>query len=216
MRNRVLRMLALALLMVLAVSALPAMAAESRASIVTRVLYVNCGSREIEMKNWTWREEIVSVVSSRPQIIKVMNRKELWLTPKRQGQAKITVKYKLNGRTYSTSATYTVKRYPNAVRSLKVNGENIPLRGDDKVCFGGCLGEDAVTIIDLKPASGWSIAKIDAYYWNESRGTGPKTITVKNNKRFRIPKGCCVRVFYTLVNRRYGTFEYEIYMGLGE
>jgi hypothetical protein len=71
---------------------------------------------------------LVSVKSSDTSIIKVKAGKTLYastLKAKKAGKSKITVEVKINGKKQKYSATYTVKKYPNALSSLNVAGKKV-------------------------------------------------------------------------------------------
>lgn len=71
---------------------------------------------------------VVSLKSSKPDVVKVKKGKlfeDCYWIPKKAGKSKITVVLKINGVNHSLSGTYTVKKYPNALKLLKVDGKKV-------------------------------------------------------------------------------------------
>lgn len=202
MKKTALRILALAMLLALTVGALPALAAAAR-SIIVEPLYAGTGSYRMNIRNWSWTEEIVSVKSSNPGVLKVTDADSLEATPRKAGKATITVKYKLGGKSYTIKGKYTVKAYPKPVKSLTVNGERIKLTERQKLRYNheAEYGKKVSVTINLKPRAGWKITKIKAYTrdtWNsKARKT---TLKVANNTKFTVPKDKEAFITYTLEN----------------
>ncbi len=200
MKKIILRILSLAMLLSLVVTAVPAIAAGAR-TIIVETLYTGTGSYDMNIRNWSWKEKVVFVRSSNPSVLKVTNEEGLELTPRKAGKATITVKYKLAGKSYRIKGRYTVEAYPKAVRSLTVNGSKVKLTGEQRRrCVLEVLeGEEVSFTINLKPGTGWKIAKIKAYTqdtWDsKSRKT---TLKVANNTKFTVPKDKEAFITYTL------------------
>lgn len=212
MKKRFLRVLALALMLALAAGALSALAEAKKAKIITEKLYSNTGDYCIQLDNWTDDEEIVSVKSSNSKVIRVPRKESKWVEVKSAGKAKITIKYKLNGKTYTTSATFTVEKYPAPIKSLAVNGKSIKLTGEEKVRYN-CeyvLDKKVSITINLKTKNGWKISSIKAYTFDAWSDKGnKKTIIVRNNKKFTVPGDKEAYVTYVLKKNK-ATFRYTI------
>lgn len=75
-------------------------------------------------------KKVTSVKSSDETIIKTKKGDyEIELYGKKIGEARITVKYVgQNGKKGTFSKTFKVKKYPNAIKSLKVNGKKVDLK----------------------------------------------------------------------------------------
>ena len=200
MKKITLRILSLAMLLSLVVTAVPAIAAAAR-TVIVETLYTGTGSYEMNIKNWSWTEKVIFVKSSNPSVLEVTDAEDLELTPRKAGKAKITVKYKLAGKSYKIKGTYTVKAYPKAVKSLTVNGRKVKLTGEQKRrCVLEALeGEKVSFAINLKPGTGWKIAKINAYTQNTWDSKSKKTaLKVANNTKFTVPKDKEAFITYTL------------------
>ena len=215
MKNRFATLLALLMALVLAAGAVPATAAAKKASIITEKLYSYSGRYFIELKNWTYDEEIISVTSSNSKVIKVPDKHYRWVKVRAAGKAKITIKYKLNDVTYTTSATFTVVKYPSPIKSLRVDGRAIPLKGNNKVYFDywpeGVEEEKVSVTINLIPASGWRISRIKAYQYNAYEDSDVHyAMTVKNNRRFTVKQSYEAVVTYVLKNTKGEKFNYTI------
>lgn len=214
MKHRFVRILALAMLLALAVSAVPATAATPKAKIETETLYTDMLEYYMKIKNWTWDEEVISVKSDHPEILEVNDYEDNFcLNPHKVGKAKITIKYKLKGKTYKISGKYTVEKYPKPIKSLIINNQKIELKDSRKYrCNYDCgFGEKARITINLTPSKGWKISSINAYTVNtwsdDARRT--TTIKVKNNKRFTVAKDSEAYVTYILKKGK-TTFKYTV------
>ena len=215
MKNRFATLLALLMALVLAVGAVPATAAAKKASIITEKLYSNTGDYLIDLKNWTYHEEIISVTSSNSKVIKVPDKHYRWVKVRAAGKAKITIKYKLNDVTYTTSATFTVVKYPSPIKSLRVDGKAVNLKGNARVAYDywpeGVEEEKVSVTINLIPASGWRISRIKAYQYNAYEDSDVHyAMTVKNNRRFTVKRDYEAVVTYVLKNKKGDTFKYAI------
>lgn len=206
------RIVALILAVMLALTMIPAMAA-AQASIVKETLYSGTGEYCIKIDNWTYEEEIVFVKSSNPSVIKVPNEQSRYVVVKNAGHAKIKIKYKLNGKTYTISATFAVKDYPKPIKSLTINGKKITLRKEARVRYRfdlETLDNSSSNRINMKPTSGWTINNIKAYYYKVDNTSKHYSLTVKNNRNFTLRRRCEAVVTYTLKNRRGTKFTYVI------
>ena len=119
--------------------------------------------------------------------------------------------YKLFGKSYKLKGTYTVVAYPKAVKSLTVNGSKVKLTGEQKRrCVLEVIeGEEASFTINLKPGTGWRIAKIKAYTQDTWNIKAEKTaLKVLNNTKFTVPKDKEAYITYTLVKGKV-RFEYR-------
>ena len=211
MKNRLFRFLALALLLALTVGMAPAMAETKKVKIVPETMYTGCGEYWLNVENWTGNEESVLVKSSNSSVLKVKNESPLCVIPKKAGKAKITLEYKLDGESYSTSATFTVVKYPNPIASLTVNQKKIKLTDMAKYryCVDCKYGTKATVTINMKPKKGWKISAIKAYTLKTWSTKGKKTLKVKNNAKFTVAKDREVFITYTLKKGK-TTFKYTV------
>ena len=215
MKNRFMTMLALLMALVLTVGAVPATAAAQKASIITEKLYSYSGVYLIELKNWTYDEEIISVKSSNSKVLKVIDKKYFRVEVKAAGKAKITIRYKLNDVAYTTAATFTVVKYPSPIKSLRVDGKAVSLKGNARVAYDywpeGVEEEKVSVTINLTPASGWTISRIKAYQYNAYKNSDVHyALTVRNNRRFTVKRNYEAVVTYVLKNKKGDTFKYAI------
>ena len=200
MKNRLMRVLALVLLLALAVGVVPAMAATKKASFSNMALYANTGSCCLKLNNWTGDEEVVSITSSNPKVIDFEEDFSFWIIPKKVGSSTITLVYKLNGKEYTIKKKLTVSKYPKPIKSLTINKHRITLKDSAKCrfCFDEVMDKKLSITINLKPAKGWKITKIKAYALKTWSDKGKKSLTVKNNKKFTVPKDREAFVTYAL------------------
>lgn len=206
------RIMSLIMAIMLALTMIPAMAA-AQASIVKETLYTGMGEYYIKINNWTYEEEIISVTSSDSSVIEVREKRYRGVQVKGVGQAKIKIKYKLNGNTRTISANFTVKEYPKPIKSVTINGKKVNLRKDTLVRYRydlPDLDKKSSIKINMKPASGWTVNGIKAYYYNVEKESKHYNLTVKNNKTFTIKKRCEAVVTYTLKNKKGTKFTYVI------
>ena len=214
MKNRTLRILAVVMLLALAAGMVPAMAAK-KVSIAAETLYAGDESYRVRFNDEEYfysNFEIVSVTSNKPSVLKVENPQQTYVLPLKAGTATITIQYKdRKGKKYNVSGKITVIKYPNPIKSITVNGKSFKVKNYKT----GCQYADQSNYnkkldvkINLKPASGWSIAGIKAskgYDYDKS-----KAITVKNNKKFTLPKATGAVVIYTLKNKKGVKFAYTV------
>ena len=52
----------------------------------------------------------------------------IWMLPLKVGKCRITIRYKLKGKTYSMSQIMTIKAYPSPIAWIKVNGKKVDLK----------------------------------------------------------------------------------------
>ncbi len=214
MKKRFATVLVLLMALVLAVGAVPATAAAKKASIITEKLYSYSGMYLIQLKNWTYDEEIISVKSNNSKVLKVID-KQFWrVEVKAAGKAKITIRYKLNDVDYTTSATFTVVKYPSPIKRLSVDGKAVSLKGNDRVAYDYWPEVDEAKVnvtINMIPASGWTISRIKAYQYNAYKNSNVHyALTVKNNRRFTVKRNYEAVVTYVLKNKSGDTFKYTI------
>lgn len=212
MGNRFIRILAVAMLLALATGMLPATAEPAKRSIVADPMYVNSGAYRLNIKNWTREETVISLKSSRPDIIEVQDEEQRRVIPKKVGKSKITLRYELDGKKYTISRTLNVQKYPNAIKSLTINGKKVALKGEKRVsfCVEGMMDDKPIYVtINLKPNTGWTYT-VKGYKYDMENPSERSKLTVRNNRRLKIPKDCYGKVIYTLKNRKGKTFQYTI------
>ena len=209
--KRFMRILALAMLAALVVSTLPAMAATKgkTPSIVSETLYAGTSTYYMTVKNWSWEAKDVVVTSSNPGVLKVNNRSQFSLTPKKAGKAKITVKFKLNGKVKKISKTFTVKKYPNAIKSLKINDHSVKLTGEDRLRhYENPDYDDETCTVSLVPGDGWTLASVKSSGYDAHTGE-KRAAKIKNDTAFPVSDFAAVSITYTLKKGK-ETFKYTV------
>ena len=217
MKNRLMRVLALAMLLALAAGVVPATAATPKAKIVTEILYTDYEyGYQMRFENLPEDADIYSVISDNAKVIKVENKRSPWLTPLKSGKAGITVKYKSGGKRYRLTAAYTVKKTYPAVSKLYINGtkETGIRRGERQVFCRKFDPDTTKNVINLRPAAGWKITRVNGFFtdWDrEDMVLGHFTLPTKSKVTVRVDQEQCAFVTYALKNTETGkTFRYTI------
>lgn len=207
MKNKLLRILALVMLLALVVGAMPAMAASKKVRIKGQTLWIGAYGDDITVQNAPKSARVVSVKSSNKSVLKVYKDgntfDDISVSPgKKTGKATITVKYTVGKDSYSvTSDPFTVKKFPKAIKSLKVNGKSVNLSRDafDYPLFGYAKAKGTITV---KAASGWKVSKLVLFPDPDYNPASAYRKTVKNGKSFNIPKDGSYCVDITMTNKK--------------
>ena len=207
MKNKLLRILALVMLLALVVGAIPAMAASKKVRIKGGNLWIGAYGDGITVLNAPKNARVVSVKSSNKSVLKVSidgnTFDDISVTPgKKAGKAKITVKYKVDQNSYSvTSDSFTVKKLPKAIKSLEVNGKSISLTKNkfDYPLFDYTNTKGTITV---KAASGWKVSKMVLFPDPDYNPASTYRKTVKNGKSFNIPNDGSYCVDITMTNKK--------------
>jgi len=159
-------------------------------------------------KDWAKVDKcvLVSIKSINTKVLKAKKTgKEMYehyLEPVKSGKAKITVKYKYNGKKYTVTKKVTVKKYPDAIKSIKVNGKSVNL---DKKAYRFDYDVEKYkktsAKVKIKAASGWKIS--NAYMISAKGDTDKfkelKPSVFKKGTSISIKKGYDAYMFITLV-----------------
>lgn len=152
---------------------------------------------------------LVSVKSSKPSVLSV----EKWgsgkwdaaVAPLKKGTSKVTVKYKIGKTTKTVSGTFTVKKYPNAIKKITYNNKAINLMQNPWQVDVTKKATKKVTI-KVTPAAGWKLSRPI-----EILSEGCSYKLVKNGKSVTISlKKPRVAALITLVNSKQEEFEYFV------
>jgi len=141
--------------------------------------------------------KIISISSSKPKFIKVVKDSDGYtfqsIRPLKPGKSKITLKYKYKGKKYTTSAVYTVRKYPNAVKAVYINGKKVKLK---KKSYKYKLKNYKGSKVKVKVVTnkGWKISHIFKNDLNDS-------VRFKNNKTIKLKKEDSVDLAYSLNNK---------------
>lgn len=142
-------------------------------------------------------EDYISIKSSNEEVLEVAQQDKehngFFFNPVKEGQSKITLKYKYKGKTYEESKTVNVKKWSNPIKKTTLNGKNIT-KSLKKGYYSNMKYKKGSIKINLKPIKGWKIKSITYTY--------PKYRNVKNNQKLSIPKKQWTRVRYLLKNKQ--------------
>ena len=147
-----------------------------------------------EVENFPDNAKVTSVKSSNTKLLKVVSFtsdiEETVLKAVKAGKPKLTIKYKVGSKTYTKSATFTIKAYPKAYQYIKVNGKAIDLT-KNKFYYDVNKYTKTTAKIAYKLNSGWSLEYSYGYATNGANAFEPV-----NNKSFKVPKGKNVEVYF--------------------
>ena len=141
--------LSLILALLLALSALPAMAASS--SLFSKSVYSGTTDNQVVMA--LKFDEITSVKSSDTKVIAIdeywsdsdQQSVELRVSSKKVGTATVTIAYTLDGKALKASGKFTVKKYPGAIKKLtiSVNGKSkaVNIKDNRLDCYQALSGK---------------------------------------------------------------------------
>ena len=150
---------------------------------------------EITVRNPDTQEEatITYAKSSDRKVAKITEDSGYYTVyAKKPGKTRITVKYKWdNGETGKIAKNFRVKKYPNQIKSLKVNGKSIKTTGEERYWYSE-LCYKTYAKIQLSLRKGWKIAKVEGAYYDskDDRYRNIKNVKklVKAGKSIRFPK----------------------------
>lgn len=213
MRNRMLRIFALCLLAALLAGALPAFAAE-KVAVQEQLMWVGSPKQAVILLNWPEGAKVTSITSAKPATLKVGKKAGygpygLWMQPLKAGKCKVTVKYKLNGKTKSAVQTMTIKKYPSPISWLKVNGKKVNLTKNKFLVENKKYTKKQFTVA-FKLNSGWKVEACNGAYWIGDEG---HSMSWKNNKKVSLSaKATSACAALDLRNKKTGDFfNYEIW-----
>ncbi len=166
---------------------------QGKARLLDETIWMGTGNFSPICRGFSGASEVVSIKSSKTGVIKVKKGNTLWectLTAKSAGKAKVTVKVKINGKEKSFSANYTVKKYPNALASLKVDGKAVNLK-KNKFYFKKKVKKNSVKL-EYKAAKGWKVKSCS--YYDGAKG---KTVKIKSGGKVNTKMGTWVAIQLT-------------------
>jgi hypothetical protein len=207
--KRTIRTCVAVLLVVCALSAGMAVQAKDKVKMVPETLWMgdDCyggGRYESLPDDVESGAKVVKIKSSDKKVLKVVKDGkglyDYYLVPKKAGKAKISVTYEFEDQKVTLSATYTVKKYPKPISSLKVNGKKMDTK---KNLFRSSVKwSSGKSKIEVKPSSGWKVA--DMCYFDDKDDYHQ----VKNGKKFSLPKNTTVHI--ELVNKKGENLTYHV------
>lgn len=217
MMKKLLSLLSITLLLTLLASVMLPASAAAKPSIQKGDLWVGSPKRTPILLDWPDEAKIVSIKSANPSMLKVGKEKGfgpwgIWMLPLKVGKCRITIRYKLNGKTSSMSRVITIKKYPNPFAWIKVNGKKVDLKKNGFEFYSRNYKKKTFTVgfklnadwkLDSNPCPG-------AYWIGDELGD---RIKWKNGKSFKLPARCdrlCAAI--DAVNKTTGDFfNYEIW-----
>ncbi len=154
--------------------------------------------------------KLLSIKSSKPGVIRAEKDSEYddlysgTLMPVKLGKSKITVKYKYQGKTYTTSAVCTVKKYPNPFKFIKVNGKKINLK-DNLFSYNVDHFKKTRVKVQYSLSKGWKVTRAYTYGKNYS------LVSVKNGSTVKVPKRTeWTCIFLEVTNKKGETMQYSL------
>ncbi|MBQ6440343.1 MAG: hypothetical protein IJJ06_09515 [Mogibacterium sp.] len=152
-----------------------------------------------ENKNGPTQATVTSVETSDKSVLSVKKEevhftdhteKGFLLHAKKAGKAKITVKYKKpSGKTGTLKKTIRVKKYPNEIKSLKVNGKTVKV-SKNKFYYAKETSKKNVTV-KMALNDGWKISDVSGYKYTKSGKRSTVKVTksmIKKGKSISFPK----------------------------
>ena len=212
--RRTVRILSLILVLAtLLCVAAPALAAQ-KVSIAPKTLWAGCEyTFGIDFNNMPENAKLVSVKSSNSKVLKATKYGsaiyDTDLTPLKVGKAKVTVTYKIGSKKDTVSATYTVKKYPNPLKRVTVDGKALDIK-NNKYYYDFNKFKGTKPLVKLTLAKGWKIAWTWGFTQKKGDDSTFKEFNPKNGKAFNLPKGYEGCVFYTLKNTKGDEIQYGV------
>lgn len=184
--------------------------------IIPRVLWLGMGDARISASGAVKRATILEVKSSKPSVMSVSGEdggdiESVTLTPNKPGKSTLTVKYKLGSATKVVNAVYQVMRFPNPVKSIKVNGVGVIVPTSKNCKKETALCDFADTKVKFKVGliPGWKVGSISVYEYTRGSDFG-KTYYVSPGASFKLPKGKNARVTIEVVGKGQARYRYAV------
>jgi hypothetical protein len=163
--------------------------------------------------------EPVSLKSSNPKVLGVVKMGGVLasgeLKPKKAGKSTVTATVLINGEKKKFKATYVVKKYPNALKELKVGADQVNLK---KNKFRATLKLKKKKVkVTFKAAKGWKVKKCTGC---DSDTYGDEMFKFKSGGTVAVPTGLdsegeypnWVYLTIVLTNKKKESFTYELGM----
>ena len=142
-------------------------------------------------------------------------KKIVWyeLKGKKVGKTKVTIKYKVNGKTKTVKKTVKVIAYPNPIESIKVNDKTVKLTGEARFMFDQKWKKNKAKI-EITPSEGWKIVEVYGSCWNQksTKSTKIKGIkkAVKKGTDFTLAKNRSSAYVDIVLEKDGKTFYYSV------
>lgn len=113
------------------------------------------------------------------------------ITPLKKGKVRVTVKCRKDGKNYTLKATYTVKAYPNVIKSLQVNGKKLKVTSKKNAYSVTQKNfKEEYATVKLSQKTKWNIDYVYVDMWN-NKGEGDQievpVDTIKTGGKINIP-----------------------------
>ncbi len=185
--------------------------------------YVGVGYYNPE-KDKGYEGKVTSIVSSNKAVVKV-NKGTAYdergkkftlftLDYKKAGTAKLTIKYtRPGGKKATLKKTLVVKKYPNMIKSLKVNGKSVTI-SKNKFRYSVKSYKKTSAKIKLTAKSGWKVKEVTGDYYGKSyKYSELKKSVVTKGTSISFPKKYDHVIFYIYMENKNGdSAVYEVDM----
>lgn len=133
---------------------------------------------------------------------------------KKPGKAKLTVKFKSGGKTKTIKKNISVKKYPNQIKSLKINGKKVKIKGDRKFYYSKSKYKKTSAKIKMQLQKGWKITHVYGNYSNYKNGKYGKISGVKkkitSGKKINFPKKWTDMYIYVEMKKGNDIISYDV------
>lgn len=191
MKHTLIRLLGLALLLVFLTGAVPALASAKPAIEKPDVFWQGDWQRVV-VNNLPDGAAITSVTSSKTTVIQIIDgdgERPWYMHALKAGSSKITVKYKLkSGARKSVSATLKVKKYPGAIKYIKLNGKKLDIKPSENIEYQVQGYKKTATTLTVAANTGWKVEKITLYLDKDRVTLKELDVTKKNGKSVKTAK----------------------------
>ena len=177
--------------------------------------------RTINVRNTKTGEtaKVTSVTSSDKSIVKPKKKKSgdttfYQIKPLKKGTAKITVKFKTSsGKKQSLTKKITVKKYPNQIKSLTVNGKSVDVSKNKYTYNKKFTGKKAK--IGIKVKKGWTVYYASGSLYSseakKSKAVDDVLNKVKEEKNISFPaKYDSLNVYILMISDKGASISYTI------
>lgn len=153
------------------------------------------------VQNWPDNAQVTKVTTSNKGVLVVKKRdnykdpSSYLVYPKKAGTEKITITYKLKGKTKKISGNFSVLTCPVVFKSMKLNGKALKVPTAKKgytsgtvYAFRGAGSKGTDVTFNLELGEGWHANYISGYFYNTDNTSKYKSFEITNGKKFTVPK----------------------------
>jgi hypothetical protein len=159
--------------------------------IIPKVMWKGGFQQQISVYSGSRIATVTGIKSNNTKVIQKV-KGQMAIKPVNTGSAIVTVKYKFSDwEKGSRTVRVTVKKYPNQIKSLKVNGKTVTIK-KNKFTYevNKYTGTKAAIKMTVKKDKGWKISDAYGFMYKGSK-SGQMAVTVakiKNGKSISFPK----------------------------